>query len=163
MADWDDAYGEGHAGGYEDGYSAGLADGREEAEATVNQRDDTQRALEYLEARFPCDGGCTPDSVEEQCSRHGRKPSELWGMLADVTAQRDRVQAVAVRHAYEHAAWIDSERGCVHNAEEIRAGMLDWDALPKDCDGPGVAEEWLIDIQAALEPVDPEPSLEGRS
>ena len=48
--------------------------------------------VERLERRFPCDAGCF-DAPEEECSRHGRTPAELWAIVESVQSQRE-----AVRH-----------------------------------------------------------------
>jgi hypothetical protein len=41
---------------------------------------------------YACDGGCV-DYPEEHCSRHGRRPAELWAMVVEVQAQRDALAA----------------------------------------------------------------------
>ena len=56
---------------------------------------DLKAALEAAEARvkgfeanFPCDGGCNYDSgPEESCSLHGRNPADLWGIIANISAE----------------------------------------------------------------------------
>lgn len=46
--------------------------------------------VEGFEKQFPCDGGCNPnDGPNEECSRHGRTPKELWGFIAEDIVGRD--------------------------------------------------------------------------
>ncbi|MFA5901380.1 MAG: hypothetical protein WC829_19935 [Hyphomicrobium sp.] len=60
-------------------YIRELADIAEAAEARVKG----------FEANFPCDGGCNYDSgPEESCSLHGRNPADLWGIIANISAER---------------------------------------------------------------------------
>lgn len=40
------------------------------------------------EKRFPCEHDCL-DAPEEDCSRHGRTPSDLWNQIDVVRQQRD--------------------------------------------------------------------------
>ena len=74
------------------------------------------------EERFPCDGLCR-DYAEEDCSRHGRKPAELWAFLGEVQAERDaerarraKVEALAAHLVSEHLGGrLDS--GCSLTAD----------------------------------------------
>lgn len=50
----------------------------------------------WWEGRFPCDRGCS-DAPEEDCSRHGRKPAELWGIIEDVSKDRATLRAKVAR------------------------------------------------------------------
>lgn len=65
------------------------------------------------ETRFPCDGFCS-DAPEEDCSRHGRTPAELWRIVTEVQAQRDAAQARVVELTAE------VERITGHAAEYFR-------------------------------------------
>ena len=59
-------------------YIRELADIAEAAEARVKG----------FEANFPCDGGCNYASgPEESCSLHGRNPADLWGIIANISAE----------------------------------------------------------------------------
>lgn len=49
-------------------------------------------ALAHFEERYPCDGMCR-DYPEEDCSRHGRTPADLWQIVAEVQSQRDALTA----------------------------------------------------------------------
>lgn len=60
------------------------------------------------EETYPCDGGCSPESgPEEDCSRHGRSPADLWAgitakaeQIETLTAERDRYQEWSNSLAY---------------------------------------------------------------
>ena len=43
---------------------------------------------------LPCDGGCD-EYPEEDCSRHGRTPAELWAFLSEQTKATSHWRAVA--------------------------------------------------------------------
>lgn len=85
---------------------------------------------------FPCDGHCV-DAPEEDCSRHGRKPSEIWAIVTEVQGQRDAAQAqVAAVRAY--ASKLDRE------ANAFEAGSAAWQrdiarGFLKALDGPAPA------------------------
>ena len=68
--------------------------------------------LKQFEGDFPCDGGCS-DYAEECCSRHGRKPDDLWGIVDKTRVERD---ALAAQVAAVQALWArwdaDLTSGC---------------------------------------------------
>ena len=60
-------------------------------------------------SKFPCDGGCNwADGASEECSAHGRPPAQIWGIVADVTTQRD---AALARIARVEAVLASSDDG----------------------------------------------------
>lgn len=121
-------------------------------EELIRQRD---AARAVLDERYPCDGLCT-DAPEEDCSRHGRTPAELWEFLnaaaTELAALRplidydnERVdqaqhgeqvalrQVAAVRTMLVHAEAFAVEHGAPLSAAVIRTSdvraALD-DAVP---------------------------------
>lgn len=51
--------------------------------------------LDRFETDFPCDRACL-DYAEEDCSRHGRKPADLWKRIDGLRTERDALaQTVA--------------------------------------------------------------------
>jgi len=55
--------------------------------------------VEWWKERFPCDGMCS-DAPEEDCSRHGRSPADLWRIISEVAAERDALAQIK-RHIDE--------------------------------------------------------------
>ena len=52
---------------------------------------EAERAFRELRSEsriLPCDGACT-DAPEEDCSRHGREPADLWRIIDEARAERD--------------------------------------------------------------------------
>lgn len=48
------------------------------------------------DTNFPCDGGCNIHAgPEEECSRHGRSPRDLWGIISGLIEERDAEKARA--------------------------------------------------------------------
>ena len=66
----------------------------EEIRRLVREHDKAQRELAWMSERLPCDGLCS-DAPEEDCSRHGRTPKELWAAITEVQQQRDEARAEA--------------------------------------------------------------------
>lgn len=59
-------------------------------------------AVEQFDTGFPCDGGCSwNDGPEETCSRHGRKPSDLWNLLDEARAALSRAEETIARFRQE--------------------------------------------------------------
>ena len=65
----------------------------EQAEAALAY---AREALGRWETDFPCDAHCV-DAPEEDCTRHGRHPAELWAMASDIQSQRDQARAALAR------------------------------------------------------------------
>ena len=108
---------------------------------------DAERAkVAWYEERFPCDSLCS-DAPEEDCSRHGRTPADLWSQLSEVATERDaeRAKVASLRHGRKPAGlWsqlsgvvveaLDAERAKV---AAIRAALTDVPTCDKyDDDGP---------------------------
>lgn len=60
----------------------------QQAVAVERQRDEARAEVERWEADFPCDEGCR-DYPEETCSRHGRRPADLWERGEFFARERD--------------------------------------------------------------------------
>lgn len=77
-----------------------------ERDAAVKRAEEAEDALrkattelDSYKRDFPCDGGCNYNSgPEEECSAHGRPPRELWGLIGQLSQERDRYK-VAIREA----------------------------------------------------------------
>lgn len=88
----------------------------EKAEAERDGWEQRFRELQTESRVLPCDGGCV-NAPEEDCSRHGRTPAELWRIIDEVRAERDaarevlaRVEALAASIAAESeaaSAWLE--------------------------------------------------------
>ena len=63
-----------------------------ELAAVVAERDALRADVERWESDFPCDSGCL-EYPEEDCSRHGRKPDELWERVERQHVRADRAEA----------------------------------------------------------------------
>ncbi len=60
----------------------------------ANALEAAEARVKGFEANFPCDGGCNYDSgPEESCSLHGRNPADLWGIIANISAERYEAEA----------------------------------------------------------------------
>jgi hypothetical protein len=55
------------------------------------------------EERYPCDGLCS-DYPEEDCSRHGRKPADLWGIILGLRAEVERLEDALDRSISDNEA-----------------------------------------------------------
>lgn len=49
-----------------------------------------------MDWRYPCDGLCGQEPAED-CSRHGRKPAELWALIGELVPERDQARAALAR------------------------------------------------------------------
>jgi hypothetical protein len=65
-------------------------------------------ALRALEARFPCDKGCY-EAPEEDCSRHGRSPADLWKVIHEVQRQMSDLRTVVADVLTDHAQTVCSD------------------------------------------------------
>lgn len=78
---------------------AELAEARLAVDALVVERDGWRRQLQELQSEsriLPCDGACT-DYAEEDCSRHGREPADLWRIIDEIRAERDAAREALAR------------------------------------------------------------------
>lgn len=66
---------------------------------------------EALAVRMPCDAGCV-EYPEEECSRHGRTPADLWQQLYAVAKQRDALAAELDKDRHEFSPWSHDEQRC---------------------------------------------------
>ena len=57
-------------------------------EKVAPELDRLRAEVKRWEQDYPCDGGCV-EYPEECCSRHGRKPDDIWRIVNDVGAERD--------------------------------------------------------------------------
>ena len=67
----------------------------EAAQALLARAEKAERAFRKLRSEsriLPCDGACT-DAPEEDCSRHGREPAELWEAIAKKNARAEKAEA----------------------------------------------------------------------
>ncbi len=91
------------------------------AEAAEAEAVRLRREVARHEADFPCDQGCTalgyPDEV---CSRHGRKPADLWERGDVIAKQRDAATARA-EAAEARLAWLRTPEA----VEAVAATLLD--------------------------------------
>lgn len=62
----------------------------------IEQLEWAEAEVESWKERFPCDGLCS-DAPEEDCSRHGRVPADLWGIIGKLSAERDALAAQVAR------------------------------------------------------------------
>ena len=72
---------------------------REDVPWLVKQVERAEAEVEWWKERFPCDGLCS-DAPEEDCSRHGRVPADLWGIIGKLSAERDALAQIK-RHIDE--------------------------------------------------------------
>ena len=102
------------------GLRADLAAARE-AKRKIEQQ---FRELQSESRILPCDAACT-DYPEEDCSRHGREPAELWHIIAEIQAQRDEArEALARVEALVAPQWRTNLGGeYEHAAEIVRSGQ----------------------------------------
>ena len=75
------------------------------------------RSLAAWEEGYPCDGLCS-EYPEEDCSRHGRRPLEVWQIAAKEQARADRWERAAIDAASEVEAHMS---GLAIQAEKARA------------------------------------------
>jgi hypothetical protein len=69
--------------------------------------------------------GCYADgSPHEDCSQHGRSPSDLWGIIREISLERDRANRVIDR-LLAQASEIDSVNG-------YTISLLYFDTYPTD-------------------------------
>ena len=67
-----------------------------------------QAAVNGFEYKYPCDGLCSYErGPEEDCSRHGRSPADLRGIITDLIAERDARDATIdrVRELHREGSW----------------------------------------------------------
>lgn len=67
-----------------------------EADIRAEKAERAFRELQSESRILPCDGACT-DAPEEDCSRHGREPADLWRIIGEVQAQRDAAREALAR------------------------------------------------------------------
>lgn len=85
--------------------------------AKAREADVIKANLESLEARYPCDGGCSYEGgPEETCSAHGRTPAEVWKMADDVfkernalASERDVLAGQVERVQFTLNGWADGQ------------------------------------------------------
>ena len=90
-----------------------------------------RRTIEKWEADFPCDGGCV-EYPEEDCTRHGRRPRDLWDRIDRLS--RENAAVARVRALCDKADaeafdldYIEGMGGLT--TDEVRAA-LDREACP---------------------------------
>ncbi len=96
-------------------------------ESVIAERDEARARIAQWEAEFPCDGGCdTAWGPQEECSRHGRRPAELWERGEFFARERDDARAAiaAVRALCERYERADTERHDRVSVETLAAKVL---------------------------------------
>ena len=93
--------------------NAVMAVADEEMRSRMVWRDITAAKLLQMEKDFPCDGGCV-EAPEEDCTRHGRKPADLWKIINEMNEQIVSMQERDRRLA--HGVWGEAlvERAAAH-------------------------------------------------
>lgn len=89
------------------------------------------RELAELRERYPCDGMCS-DYPEEDCSRHGRTPADLWGLLLETNKalQETQARAESLREwATAMTEWLAEHPDHDLTAEDVAANALARDAF----------------------------------
>ena len=107
----------------------------------VEQVERAEAEVEWWKERFPCDGLCS-DAPEEDCSRHGRSPADLWRIISEVAAERDALaQEAEVLRAKVAAveALVDSNPD---HADTCGSVLTPGAGYPCSC--------WQADLRAAL-------------
>ena len=110
-------------------------------ESLTAERDAFRKREEHLvneverwRERFPCDGLCS-DAPEEDCSRHGRSPADLWRIISEIAAERDALVTTVGRVQ----ALVDSNPD---HADTCGSVLTPGAGYPCSC--------WQADLRAAL-------------
>lgn len=108
------------------------------------------RELQSESRILPCDAACT-DAPEEDCSRHGREPADLWRIIVEVQAQRDEAREALARVEACVQDGTEPVTGeplpeWVH-VDQIRAAL----AQPATDEGAGAWPNWNDPINPAKE------------
>ena len=109
-----------------------------EAEVRAEKAERDFRDLQSESRVLPCDGGCA-EAPEEDCSRHGRTPAELWAMLAEVMAQRDAAREALARVE----AVVGIRLQCTQHGAALARRC-------SECERVGVVNEYDRTLRAAL-------------
>ena len=63
--------------------------------------------------RYPCDGGCNiNDGPDEVCSRHGRRPKEIWDRVESIHKENLKLEQAGVdviKALHEFISFVDME------------------------------------------------------